>query len=189
MTDGSNAEPRGWLAGRIPTGWFTGPPQVASDRDELLVTGELAPVELDPDASPVERAAAARSRAEAFREETRGQRMHIAEDAELRFRRKVSWAVRIGEETFPFTTLSVPVMTRLRLRERQVLDTLVDAGVARSRSDALAWCVRLVHDHQGDWIAQLRAALEGVEQARAAGPAPGAAGRGPSDAGEEGQTG
>jgi hypothetical protein len=61
-------------------------------------------------------------------------------------------------------------MTRLRLPERQVLDTLVDAGVARSRSHALAWCVRLVGDHEGDWIAQLREALVHVHNVRAEGP-------------------
>jgi len=42
--------------------------------------------------------------------------------------------------------------------------------VARSRSDALAWCVRLVGRHQEDWIASLRDALVGVEEARARGP-------------------
>src|SRR5450756_1390995 len=68
------------------------------------------------------------------------------------------------------TTVSAPVMTRLRQPERRVLDTLVDAGVARSRSDALAWCVRLVGRNQDEWIAGLREALVGVERARAAGP-------------------
>jgi hypothetical protein len=63
-------------------------------------------------------------------------------------------------------------MTRLRMRERQTLDTLVSAGVARSRSDALAWCVRLVREHEGEWIEQLRAALVAVEEARATGPKP-----------------
>ena len=172
MTDERDQELRGWFAGRLPAGWFTGPPTVTADREEVLLTGELAPVDMGSEATPAETAAAARSRVEAFREETRGQRMRIADDAVHRFGRKVSWAVRIGDETYPFTTLSVPVMTRLRMRERRVLDTLVDAGVARSRSDALAWCVRLVADHQGDWIAELRTALTGVERVRAAGPQP-----------------
>ncbi len=69
-----------------------------------------------------------------------------------------------------FTTASVPVMTRLRLDDRVVLDTLVDASVARSRSEALAWCVRLVGKHQADWIQQLRDALVAVEEVRSAGP-------------------
>ena len=69
-----------------------------------------------------------------------------------------------------FTTISVPVMTRLRQSERLVLDTLVDAGVARSRSDALAWCVRLVGQHEDSWLADLREALRHVEEVRSAGP-------------------
>jgi hypothetical protein len=71
-----------------------------------------------------------------------------------------------------FTTLSVPVMTRLRMPERSVLDTLVEANVARSRSEALSWCVQLVREHEGDWIQQLRDALSHVDEARAAGPEP-----------------
>ena len=62
-------------------------------------------------------------------------------------------------------------MTRLRMEDRQVLDTLVDAGVARSRSHALAWCVRLVGQHQEEWLADLRQALTQVEQVRGQGPA------------------
>ena len=51
-----------------------------------------------------------------------------------------------------------------------MLDTLIDAGVARSRSEALAWCVRLVDRHQGEWIDQLRDAMSKVEEIRADGP-------------------
>ena len=165
-------ETRGWFTGRIPADWFSGPLTITADRDEFLVVGELPDVAVATDASDAERAAARSSRADTFREETREARMRIADDAEHRFERKVAWGVTIGGESHTFTTLSVPVMTRLRMRERGVLDTLVDAGVARSRSEALAWCVRLVADHQGDWIEALRSALTGVEQVRADGPRP-----------------
>ena len=165
-------EIRGWFAGRIPDDWFTGPVTVLADREELLVTGELADAKVDAKASDAERAAARSSRVDGFREDTRPARMRIAEDAEHRFGRKVSWAVTIGGETHAFTTASVPVMTRLRMRERAVLDTLVDAGVARSRSEALAWCVRLVGDNEADWIAKLREALGSVESVRSEGPKP-----------------
>ena len=166
-------ELRGWFSGRLTEGWFSGTPTITTDRDEILVVGELPDVTVAKDASDAERAAARRSRVEAFREETRAARMRIADDAERRFGRKVAWGVRIGDHETTFTTLSVPVMTRLRMRERGVLDTLVDAGVARSRSEALAWCVRLVADHQGDWIAKLRDALGSVEAVRGEGPTPG----------------
>jgi hypothetical protein len=98
--------------------------------------------------------------------------MRIADEAEQRTGRKVAWGAVCGDERRIFTALAVPVMTRLRMQERQVLDTLVGAGVARSRSDALAWCVRLVRDHEGEWIDQLRAALVAVHETRATGPTP-----------------
>ena len=96
--------------------------------------------------------------------------MAIADAAEARFDRKVAWGVECGDERVVFTSLSVPVMTRLRMQERGVLDTLVDASVARSRSDALAWCVRLVGEHQDEWIAKLRDALVAVNKVRSEGP-------------------
>ena len=96
--------------------------------------------------------------------------MQVAREAEHRFGRKVAWGAHCGATTSMFTTLAVPVMTRLRQPERVVLDTLVDAGVARSRSHALAWCVRLVGEHSGEWLTALREALTDVERLREAGP-------------------
>ncbi len=162
----------GWFAGRLPDDWFTEPPEVTSDRDEILVVGRLAEPDYPKDADEAARAAAREARVQRFREDTREQRMRIADEAEQRTGRKVAWGAQCGDERRVFTSLAVPVMTRLRMRERQVLDTLVGAGVARSRSDALAWCVRLVRDHEGEWIDQLRDALVAVNEARAAGPAP-----------------
>jgi len=162
----------GWFAGRLPDGWFTSSPEVLYDRDEILVVGTLPEPEAAKDAAAETRATACAARIEGFREDTRAKRMQVADDAERRFGRKVAWGARCGEAEAVFTHLSVPVMTRLRLGERRVLDTLVDAGVARSRSDALAWCVRLVRQHEGDWIAQLREALVHVERVRADGPDP-----------------
>ena len=82
----------------------------------------------------------------------------------------MAWGARIGGSQELFTVASVPVMTRLRQPERIVLDTLVDAGVARSRSDALSWAVRLVGQHADDWLAELRAAMKHVDDLRADGP-------------------
>jgi hypothetical protein len=173
MNDSSMDEVRGWFAGRIPDDWFTGPLEVSADREEILVVGDLAEVKAAKGAGEAEASAARESRVDAFREETRGARMHIAEEAQRRFRRHVSWGVRLGGERHHFTTAAVPVMTRLRMRERGVLDTLVDAGVARSRSEALAWCVKLVGDNEGAWIEKLRGALGAVHEARDEGPRPG----------------
>lgn len=163
-------EVAGWFAGRVPGEWFSGPPALTVDRDELLVVGTLAEPTLGDDASDDARAAALAARIEGFREDTRRQRMRIADEAEVRWGRKVSWGARCGDAETLFTTQSVPVMTRLRMPERKVLDTLIDAGVARSRSEALAWCVRLVGRHQADWIEQLREAMTHVERVRAEGP-------------------
>lgn len=164
-------EIRGWVLGRLPDGWFAGPPQVETDDDEILVIGPLDESALPLEAGPEGGRKARLARVQRFREETRERRMRIAQDAERRFGRKVAWGVSIGDERILFTTLSVPVMTRLRLPERQVLDTLVGAGVARSRSEALSWCVRLVGKHEAEWIRELREALVQVNEARRRGPA------------------
>jgi len=161
---------RGWFTGRLPDGWFTAAPVIKADREEITVIGTLPDPDTAEDATDAERAAAAEGRIRRFREETRARRVEIAREAEHSFRRKVSWGVTCADRTEMFTTLSVPVMTRLRQPERRVLDTLVEGGVARSRSDALAWCVRLVGQHEDSWLAELRSALRRVEEVRSEGP-------------------
>ena len=168
MTDPE--EIKGWFSGRVPKEWFAGPPEVTADREEILIVGTLSDVEVAKDASPATVAAARAGRIKQFREDTRDARIRIAQEAEHRFRHKVSWGASCGDETELFTTLSMPVMTRLQMPERQVLDTLVNAGVARSRSHALAWCVRLVGENESEWIDRLREALTSVQQVRAEGP-------------------
>jgi hypothetical protein len=159
-------EVAGWFAGRLPDGWFTGPVDLAIDRDEITVVGTLP----EPDAGEGDAAAARAGRISRFREDTREERMAIADDAQARYGRSVAWGAQCGDVREVFTNLSVPVMTRLRQPERVVLDTLVDAGVARSRSEALAWAVRLVGQHAEEWLTQLREAMRSVEEVRARGP-------------------
>jgi hypothetical protein len=163
------AELRAWFTGRLPGDWYTAAPDILVDREEITIIGVLPDPE-QGDASDAERAAAAEGRIRRYREDTRSRRVEIAREAEHKFRRKVSWGVTCAGITEMFTTLSVPVMTRLRQQERRVLDTLVDAGVARSRSDALAWCVRLTGENADEWLSRLRAALRQVEEVRAEGP-------------------
>jgi hypothetical protein len=152
-----------WFAGQVPDGWFEGPPDVTFDNDEIIVVGTLTrPLDLGPEVEA--------ERIDRFREETREQRVRIAEAANARLARKVSWGARCGGTIRIFTTASVPVMTRLRMKERAVLDILIDAGVARSRSEALAWCVRLVGRNEAEWIADLRSAFHHVETVRSQGP-------------------
>ncbi|GII77805.1 hypothetical protein Sru01_27870 [Sphaerisporangium rufum] len=159
-----------WFTGRLPDGWFSGPPEFQLDREEVSIVGTLPVPQPAEGTEGAERAALIEGHVQRFREETRERRMEIAREAEHRFRRKVSWGAVCDDRTVMFTTLSVPVMTRLRQQERRVLDTLVAAGVARSRSDALAWCVRLVGTHTDTWLADLRDALQHVDRVRSAGP-------------------
>src|SRR6201990_224464 len=159
-----STEIQAWFTGRPPDEWFSGPAEITVDREEITIVGTLSEPESD-DAD-----AAAEGRIKRFREETRARRIEIAREAERKFGRKVAWGVRCGGVTEMFTTLSVPVMTRLRQSERRVLDTLVDAGVARSRSDALAWCVRVNGEHDDAGLAQLRGGRRRVEEVRAQGP-------------------
>jgi hypothetical protein len=159
----------GWFAGRLPAEWQSAPAVVTVDREEITVILSIDDVDL-PDSSDAALAEARAGRASAFREDTRDQRMEIAREAQHRFERKVSWGLAVGEHRELWTHVSAPTMTRLRQPQRLVLDTLVDAGVARSRSDALAWCVRLVGQHEGDWIAELREAMDTVADVRAKGP-------------------
>jgi hypothetical protein len=144
-----------WVTGELPEEWFSSV-EVLVDDDEILFLGTLAGDRGDDFTG--------------FREETRGRRIDIASKAEGRWQRKVAWGVRSGDTVVVFTHLAIPAMTRLRIKERLVLDTLVDAGVARSRADALAWCVRLVGRNIDPWLEELREALEGVEDVRRRGP-------------------
>ena len=162
---------RGWFSGRLPEDWKVAAPQVTVDREEITVILTIADAEVGKDASEIEAAETRAGRARAFREDTREKRMEIAREAQHRFERKVSWGVTVGDRTELWTHVSAPVMTRLRQPQRLVLDTLVDAGVAKSRSEALGWCVRLVGQHEDDWLVELREAMESVADVRSKGPA------------------
>ncbi|KOU64749.1 hypothetical protein ADK55_07145 [Streptomyces sp. WM4235] len=145
---------RTWFSDRLPVDVYASLVSVTVDREEITVIGT----------------APANESAADFRERTREQRVEVAREAEELYRRKVAWGVRSGAETTVFTHLAVPVMTRLRQSERQVLDTLVAGGVARSRADALAWCVRLVERNTDAWLTELRDSLDKVRQVRSQGP-------------------
>jgi len=159
-----------WVTGSIPDGWFTERPEIVIDRDEIIIWGRVAAPELGADATDADRAAAHAGRINQFREDTREGRMRVARQIEHRYQRKVAWGVRCGDTNELFTHLAAPVMTRLRQPERQILDTLVDAGVARSRADALAWCVKLVGQNTDRWLADLREAMTKVDELRRQGP-------------------
>jgi hypothetical protein len=159
-----------WFAGRVPDTWFAAGPAITIDSDEIQVVGSLAPPQLGEGAGEDEVRVGEQARISGFREESRVARMRIADEAQPAFRRAVSWGAECGGSRVLFTVAGVPVMTRLRMGERMALDTLIDAGVARSRSEALAWCVRLVAQHEAEWIGELRDAMSAVEEVRNKGP-------------------
>ena len=163
-----------WFAGRVPGTWFSESPIISIDSDEIQVVGKLAAPQLPDGAGEDEVRVAEQARISGFREETRGASIRIADEAQPAFRRAVSWGAECGNSRILFTTAGVPVMTRLRMDDRRALDTLIDAGVARSRSEALAWCVRLVAQHEAEWIRELREAMSAVEEVRSKGPRSGA---------------
>ena len=153
-----------WFRGRLPDEWFS-EIDVRTDREEITVIGTLT----DSQGAGAD-GAEAEGRISRFRADTKAERIEIALEAQSRYQRKVSWGVRLGDTEALFTHVAAPVMTRLRQPERLVLDTLVDAGVARSRSDALAWSVRLVGEHADEWLGKLRDAMRNVDDLRAEGP-------------------
>jgi hypothetical protein len=166
----SSEEITGWIVGRLPESWFEQAPAITIDHDEILIVGRLPAPDLGDAVDPIANEAAVAGRITRFREETREERMTIAREGQQRFARAISWGAEIGDTNHVFTNVSTPVMTRLRQSERTVLDTLVDSGVARSRSDALAWCVRLVGTNADEWLLKLRKAMESVETIRQQGP-------------------
>jgi hypothetical protein len=174
MTNTDNSTITAWLLGQLPESWSTvASPTITIDRDEITIVVSVDAPVLEDSASDADRAEAVAGRISGFREDTRDQRMQIARETEHRYDRKVAWGVTVGDRHALFTHLAAPVMTRLRQPERMVLDTLVAANVARSRADALAWCVRLVGQHTEQWLTELREAMEAVDRLRASGPVTG----------------
>jgi hypothetical protein len=159
-----------FISGLLPDDLFIEAPQITVDRDEIVIIGKIEEPALADDASDADRAGAQAGRIARFRETTRDQRIALAQQVEHRYQRKVAWGATCGGSQQMFSTLAAPVMTRLRQPQRQVLDTLVDAGVARSRSEALAWCVHMVGEHTQEWLADLRTAMDAVGELRRQGP-------------------
>lgn len=169
-TEQTSSDIAAWFAGRLPADWTAEAPEISTDKEEIVVKVRVSATALDDGADESAVAEAAAGRISAWREDTRDARIAVAREAERRFGRKVTWGAVVGERSALFTHIAVPVMTRLRQPERLVLDTLVEAGVARSRADALQWCVKLVGSHSEDWLSELRSAMDQVRTVREQGP-------------------
>jgi len=90
---------KGWFAGRLPDGWFTGV-EVSVEDDQIVVVGMLP--ELNLGSTPEEKESAAAGRIARFREETRGRRIGIAQEAEERFKKYVTWGAKLDGVTKRF---------------------------------------------------------------------------------------
>src|SRR6266567_5836699 len=90
---------KGWFAGRLPDGWFTGV-EVTLEDDQIVVLGTLP--ELNVGSTPEEKEGAAAGRISRFREETRGERIGIAQEAEERFKKYVTWGAKLDGVTKRF---------------------------------------------------------------------------------------
>ncbi|NTW03206.1 MAG: hypothetical protein HGA19_18345 [Oscillochloris sp.] len=147
-----------WVAQRLPAALIAGPPQVRRYDDELVII-----LQVDLPADP----AAEATQIALLREETRTLRIQIARELEYSQKLPVAWGMRAGNTEEIFTSRTIPVMTRLARAERDVLDTLVAAGVAETRSSALAYTVRAFATEHGEWLAEVRQAIAEVERVRA----------------------
>ena len=93
---------KGWFAGRLPDGWFTGV-DVSVEDDQIVVLGALPEVGLPSGSSSEEKEGAAAGRIARFRESTRGARILIAREIERTYEIPVTWGAICGATTLNFT--------------------------------------------------------------------------------------
>ncbi len=167
----SSSEITGWVSGALPPNLFSAVPIIEVDRNEILVIGDIGVPEVPEGLDAEGIAAAEQARIARFREETRQRRIAVAQQAEARYGRTISWGATAGATTRRFTTVRATVAARLDLDQRKVLDHLVAAGIAEHRGQALAWCVDLVRQNEEAWLSRLKEALKNLEQTATEGPA------------------
>ncbi|HEX6488214.1 MAG TPA: hypothetical protein VF137_04980 [Candidatus Dormibacteraeota bacterium] len=92
---------QGWFAGRLPDGWFSGA-DITIEDDQIVVLGKL-PEDSLPTGDEAARESFAAGRIARFRDETRGERIGIAREAEERFEKYVTWGAVLGGVTKRFT--------------------------------------------------------------------------------------
>ncbi len=158
-------ELQAWLAARLPAALMAAQPDIQVYPDEVVLMLHLSDATL-PASSGEQQRNAELDFISQQRENSRPMRMKLARQLQKRLGKTVSWGMQVGESSVLFTTRTTPVMTRLGRAEREVLDTLVAAGVAETRSSALAYTVRTFAFEHADWLAEVREAIEQVEQVR-----------------------
>ncbi|MCG8351634.1 MAG: hypothetical protein MI924_28030 [Chloroflexales bacterium] len=153
-----------WLQSKLPATLTAMPPRIKIYSDEVVIV--LYPNEAPMPDDSIDQRSAEQALIAYQRELTRSLRMRLADEIQKKLRLPVAWGMRIGESEVLFTTRTIPVMTRLGRIERDVLDTLVAAGVAETRSSALAYTVRAFAAEHADWLAEVSQVIEQVRQVR-----------------------
>lgn len=156
-----------WLQAHLPVDLVVKLPEVRVYPDEIVVILQLSDAGLGREVGEQELMEAEHQLIAERREETRPLRMRLARELQARLNRPIAWGMRVGTSEMLFTTRSAPVMTRLGRAERELLDTLVAAGVAETRSAALAYVVRAFAVEHADWLAEMRQALTQIDEVRA----------------------
>lgn len=85
----------------------------------------------------------------------------IAEDADGKRTKGFLLRVLAGEEPRPDSDLT-PVMVRMRAAELEVIDTLIGAGIAANRAEAVRWALARISERPA--YAQLRERTREIER-------------------------
>jgi hypothetical protein len=153
-----------WLLSQLPASVVGSDPEITINADELLITLNLNTETLMGKGEALKNAEHALI--EHQRSETRTLRIQLGRHLERTYGCAVSWGMRAGGTVQLFTTNTTAVMTRLSRTERQVLDTLIAANVANTRSAALGYIVRTFAIEHQEWLNQAQEAAKHMTNLR-----------------------
>ena len=153
-----------WLLSQLPASVTGSDPEITLDADELLIILNLNTDSLKDGCEALKKRE--QELIERRRSETRKLRIQLGRQLEEISGCAVSWGMQAGGTVELFTMNTVAVMTRLSHAERQVLDTLIAANVANTRSAALAYIVRAFAIEHQEWLNQAQEAAKHMANLR-----------------------
>jgi hypothetical protein len=153
-----------WLLSQLPASVAGGNPEITIEADELLIILNLNTDSLKGEGEALRKRE--QELIERQRSETRKLRIQLGRHLEQISGCVVSWGMRAGGTVQRFTMNTATVMTRLSAPERQVLDTLIAANVANTRSAALAYVVRTFAAEHQDWLNRVQEAARHMANLR-----------------------
>ena len=152
------------LTNWLPATVLAESPEIIEDDDELLIVLNLGTAGVTGEADA--RKQSEQEQIDRRRDETKSTRIRIGNRLGRATGKAVSWGMKVGDTRQLFTDNTSPVMTRLSRPERQVLDTLIAAGVANTRSAALGYIVRVFGEEHQDWLNEVQNAMSHVASLR-----------------------